>query len=506
MSIQVIANLIIHQMDPILFQSEISDLLAAWHVPGLAVAVIRNGQVILSEGYGVRNIANPSPVTSETLFRIGSCTKAFTVMALGMLVDTGKLDWDKPLKHYLPAFQMWDGFATERLTPRDLLCHRSGLPGHDMVWYASDFDQHEIFNRLRFLEPSCDLRSKFQYSNLMYEIAGLLVEEITGISWEEFIQQRIFDRLGMARSNFSIATTQQSVDFASPHYYYDGQVKVIPFLSQTSNPHGTGPAGNICSCTSDMLKWLQVHLNHGKYDDQTLVSEATLGEMHTPQIFMDDPTDRTCYGYEFSSYGLGWAMRSHKGHFLVEHDGMTDGFYVLTSFMPRDNTGVIALSNGDAYYNPVQENLVPNIVTYMLYDRLLGLQPTDWNALMHTAHAERAEVVSQYFEEQSTARHQVSAPPSHPIEAYLGDYEHPGYGVVSIIKAGDQIQMVFNGKLALPLEHCYYDIFEAVFEINGQRQKMAFLTDLEGNIAQIACRLDPNVKEIIFRRVSDKPE
>jgi CubicO group peptidase (beta-lactamase class C family) len=479
----------------------IEETLALWHVPGLAVAVIQDGQTILCEGYGLRHIGASLPVTSETLFPIASCTKAFTALALGLLVDAGKLDWDKPLKQYLPDFQMWDAFAAERLTPRDLLCHRSGLPGHDMLWYASNFDRREIFKRLRYLEPTCDLRSKFQYQNLMFAIAGLLVEEIAGASWEEFVQHNIFDRFGMVHSNFSTEITQQSPDFASPHLYRDGQLKSIPFLKQDARNHGTGPAGSICSCASDMARWLSFQLNHGKIGGQALVSEATLEEMHTPQIFMDDPTGRLRYGYEFTSYGLGWAMHSHRGHLLVEHDGMTDGFYGLVSFMPRHNIGVVALSNCDAYYNPVQDNLVPNIVAYTLYDRLLGLEPMDWNALMKSVHDERSEEFRNYVAEQAAANPTIQAPASHPIEAYLGDYEHPGYGRVSIQIAGERLRMVFNEKLTLPLEHCYYDIFEAIFEMNGQRQKMAFLTGLDGSIDQISCLLEPRVKEIIFKRI-----
>jgi CubicO group peptidase (beta-lactamase class C family) len=472
-----------------------------WHVPGLAIAVIKDGQVILCEGYGLRQIDTAAPVTSETLFPIASCTKAFTSLALGLLVEAGTLDWDTSLKHYLPTFKMWDSFATERLTPRDLLTHRSGLPGHDMLWYASTFDRREIFERLRYLEPSCDLRSSFQYQNLMYAVAGILVEEITGRSWEDFVQTQIFDRLGMHHSNFSTAAIQQSSDFASPHFYHEGQLEVMPFPQEDAARQGMVPAGGICSCASDMAKWLQVHLNHGKIGDQILISEGTLEQMHAPQIFVDDEVGRNKYGYEFTSYGLGWGMRAHKGQFLVEHDGMTDGFYSLVSFMPRHNMGVVALSNCDAYYSLVQNNLAPNIITYTLYDRLLGLESTDWNASMKMVCEERAAVVRQFLDAQSAAKPTVEAPASHPIHSYVGNYEHPGYGMVSIRKIGEKLQMVINEKLTLPIEHCYYDVFEVIFEMTGQRQKFSFLTDLEGNISQVACQLEPKVKEIIFTRV-----
>lgn len=475
--------------------------LELWHVPGLSLAVVKDGQLILCEGYGVRDLAGPAPVTPETLFPIASCTKAFTVMSLGLLIDAGQLDWDKPIRHYLPAFQMWDAFATEHLTPRDLLAHRSGLPGHDMMWYASNFDRREIFARLRYLEPTCGLRTNFQYQNLMYGVAGLLVEEITGIPWEDFVQKEIFDRLGMCSSNFSTTTTQGSSDFAGPHLYWNGRLTGIPFQKQDAKNHGTGPAGNICSCAADMAKWLRVHLDGGRMGDGVLISEGTLAQMHTPQIFFDDKEGRTRYGYEFTSYGLGWCLRSHKGQYLVEHDGMTDGFYSLAAFMPRHNMGVVALSNADAYYSPVQSNLAPNVIAYTLFDRLLGLEPADWNGLMKSGCEEREAALRQYLSEHAAAEAKVEAPPSHPLDAYLGEYSHPGYGVVSIEKAGENLRMVINGKLTLPLEHCYYDIFDAVFEAIEQRQKISFLTDLQGNIYQVVCAMEPKVKEITFTRV-----
>ena len=474
--------------------------LELWHVPGLAVAVVQDGRVTLCEGFGFRNIATHRPVTAATLFPIASCTKAFTAMIAGMLVDAGKLDWDRPVREYLPSFKLWDAFATEHMTMRDLLTHRSGLPGHDMLWYGSNFSRQEIFNRLRYLEPSRDFRSTFQYQNLMYVVAGMLEGEIAGTSWEQLIQTQIFDRLGMCQSNLSTKITQQSVDYATPYLYRDGQLKEIPFQKHDGRHSAIGPAGGICSCVSDLVKWLQFQLNQGKWCAQSLISQANLEQMHTPQIFVDDPLARNRYGYEFISYGLGWSMRAHKGRFLVEHDGMADGFYALTSMMPRHRLGIVALSNCDAYYNPVQSNLVPNIVAHTLYDRLLGLEPTDWNGLMKRVHDDLSDV-AKVNQEQAAFEGRISAPASHAIEAYLGDYEHPGYGVLSIRQVGDQLQAVINDKLTLPLEHCHYDIFEVYFEMADQRQKIAFFTDLQGDISHVACQMEPRVNESVFTRV-----
>jgi hypothetical protein len=250
-----------------------------------------------------------------------------------------------------------------------------------------------------------------------------------------------------------------------------------------------------------MAKWLQLQLSRGKIGEQSLVSEAALEQMHTPQIFTNDEEGRQRFGYEFSSYGLGWAVRSHKGQFLVEHDGMTDGFYTLTSFMPRHHVGVVVLSNADSYYSPVQSNLAPNVIAYTLYDRLLDLEPSDWNAALQAACDERAEMIRQYFEVQAAAGETVEAPAAHPLDAYAGEYSHPGYGVISVQKTGGGLRMVINDKLTLSLEHCCYDIFEAVFaEPVSQRQKISFQTDLQGKISQVVCGMEPRVKEIVFRR------
>ena len=258
------------------FEEFVLKTLELWHVPGLAVGVIKDGQIILCEGYGLRNITKNLLVTPDTLFPIGSCTKAFTAMSVGLLVDEGKLNWDKPVQEYLPTFKLQDTFASERMTPRDLLTHRSGLPRHDMMWYATNYDRQEIFNRLRYLEASRDFRYEFQYQNIMYMVAGLLVGEMVGTTWEKFIQTRIFDQLNMKNSNLSTTVTQNSPNFATPYLYRGGQIKDIPFFESDGEKATVGPAGNIVSCVSDMAKWLHLHANGGKLGEQQFISEANL--------------------------------------------------------------------------------------------------------------------------------------------------------------------------------------------------------------------------------------
>jgi CubicO group peptidase (beta-lactamase class C family) len=480
------------------FKEFVEKTLELWHVPGVAVGVIKDGEVILCEGFGLRNIAKNLPVTADTVFPIASCTKAFTAMCVGLLVDEGKLDWDKPVRDYMPDFKLKDTFATDHMTPRDLLTHRSGLPRHDLMWYASDFSRSEVFDRLQYLEPNRNFRYTFQYSNIMYMVAGLLVGKIVGTSWERFVQTRIFDRLGMDHSTLSTVVTQESPDFAAPYLYRDEQVKEIPFFEADGEKDAIGPAGNINSCVSNMAKWLCVHLNRGKIGEEQFISEGNLEQMHTPHIFVDDPQTRNRFGYEFTSYGLGWGMRSHKGHLLLQHGGAMDGFASFASLMSRDNVGVVVLSNADSHYNPV-----PNIVAYTIFDRLVGLESTDWNALFKPFYDESVEGEERSKKKSSTERN-VDAHPSHPVESYLGNYEHPGYGMISIKKADSGLQMVINDKLILSLEHYHYDIFEANIEKWDYRLKLSFSTDLKGNIACVAIQMEPLAKDVIYIRKPDK--
>ena len=472
----------------------IRQTLELWHVPGTAVAVVKDGQVILCEGFGLRNMSKDLPVTADTLFPIASCTKAFTAMSIGLLVDEGKLEWDKPLRDYLPTFKLQDNFASEHMTPRDLLCHRSGLLRHDLLWVASNFKRKEMFDRLRYLEPNRDFRSTYQYQNIMYMVAGFLVEEVSGMPWEDFVKQRIFDVVDMPRTNTSTSATQKDANHSRPYMFHHDQLKEIPFF-EADESRGTGPAGAIVSCVSEMARWLVVHTNGGKIGDKQFISAYNLAEMHKPHIFTDDVQERLRFGFEFSSYGLGWFMNSNKGQVLVWHSGHIDGFSSLVSFLPRHNLGVVVLSNGNGEY-------IPNTISYTIYDHLLGLEPTNWNAKYKELHDEILNAEDQ--SKQQTALEKRQVPPSHPIDDYLGEYEHPGYGIYSIRKYGDTLQLVANDKMVLALEYYHYDIFNATHETIYYPLVLSFNTDFKGNIAGFYTQLEPMVKKIYFTRLADR--
>ncbi|HZU03699.1 MAG TPA: serine hydrolase [Ktedonobacteraceae bacterium] len=461
-----------------------------WKLPGLAIAIVKDGKIILSQGFGKRNIAQDLEVTPNTLFPIGSCTKAFTTTIMGMLVDEGKLDWDTPVKQYLPTFKMYDPYVTERMTPRDLVTHRSGLPRHDLMWYHSTRSRQELFDRLQYLEPSKDFRSLWQYQNLMYMTAGYLAGEVAGQSWEDLVQKRLFDPLGMTSSNFSVITSRQTPDFALPYGEEKDEVKEKAFYDEFQ---AIAPAGAIVSNVVDMSKWLLFNLNKGKHGDAQLISEAQLTQIHTPQMVVSDPKKYTEIFY--ISYSLGWLVTSYRGHTMIQHGGGIDGFSALTTLLPDDNMGIVVLTNMEGC--PVH-----SIVTFNACERLLGLEATPWHERIKKEVAEM-KTAAEKSKEQSASGRVPETHLSHALDAYTGDFEHPGYGTLSIIRDEEQLKASFN-SMVFPLTHYHYDIFEATFERFGLQAKVSFSTNTKGDIDSLAIPFEPTVKEIIFKRVASK--
>jgi CubicO group peptidase (beta-lactamase class C family) len=472
------------------FDDFINATIQEWQLPGLAIAIVKDGEVVFSQGSGKRNVAQNLDVTPNTLFAIGSCTKAFTATALGLLVDEGKLEWDTPVRNYLPTFKLHDPVASERMTPRDLLAHRSGLPRHDRAWYNSPLSRQEIFDRLRYLEPSQDFRNLWQYQNLMYMTAGYLLEKVSGQTWEEFVQQRIFAPLGMTASNFSIAETKSRADFSLPYEDVNDEVQEIDFYERWQ---AIGPAGGINSSVEDMSKWLLFQLNKGKVGEQQIIAESQLAQIHTPQMVIPGPRRYT----ELSpaSYTLGWTAMTYRGHLLLQHGGNIDGFSALTTFLPDDNIGIVALSN--------KNNCpAPTVVTYNACDRLLGLDEIGWNERIGKEFREVMDVLKKgmepNFDDKVPDTH-----PSHNLDAYTGEFEHSSYGTIVVRREGEQLWLTLN-KLDAPLTHFHYDIFLVVVKRFFFSSKVHFFIGPKGEIESLSIALEPAVKEITFKRAASK--
>jgi CubicO group peptidase (beta-lactamase class C family) len=403
----------------------VSGQLAAWEVPGCAVAAVRDGEVVLAAGWGHRDQAAGTPVTRDTLFAIGSVTKAFTVAAVGALVDEGLLEWERPLQDYLPGLRLDDPVVTGRVTITDLLAHRSGLPRHDLAWLGPpDWSRADLVRRLRFLPLSRDLRQQFQYCNLGYLVAGHLVEVVSGVPWEEYVRSRLLTPLGMGRSNLSVGEMLADPDHATAYERRSGAVVPVPARPVTA----LAPAGAINSCAADMTRWLLAQLGAhvpGAPDGQPVMSPATVALQHTPHTLI--PEDPTFPATTRHAYGLGWAIGRYREHRIVEHSGGIDGFQAECMLLPDDGIGVIVLTNSSS-------SVMAPVVGYRVLDEFLGLEPLDWFGNFKPRFD---AAVGGMREARGVRRVVAGAALPRPRAAYAGDYEHPGYGVLSITADGD---------------------------------------------------------------------
>ncbi|HEV2351504.1 MAG TPA: serine hydrolase [Terriglobia bacterium] len=475
------------------FDQFVAQVMKDWKVPGVAVAIVKDGKLILAKGYGERDTHQHLPVTPQTLFAIGSISKSFTVTAMGMLVDEGKLDWDKPVRNYIPEFKMFDAVASEHMTPRDLITHRSGLPRHDMVWYSSNFSRADMVRRLRYLEPNKDFRSTYQYNNLMFVTAGYLVGRVAGTTWEEFVRRRILGPLGMKNTNYSVDVSQKSADFAMPYQNADGVVKDMPF----HNVDQIAPAGSINSNVDEMAQYLLFHLSKGMHGQTRLLSENSENQMQSPQ--MVEPSSERWKEIGLSTYGMALGVSDYRGHKFVSHGGAIDGFTAQLSFMPQDNIGAIVLANLDSNKDPL-----PIIVTYAIYDRLLGLEPTPWNQRFLDDEQKSKQSEEEAKKEGFTER-KPNTHPSHDLKDYVGKYMNPGYGIVKIEPDGEGFKFSLN-LLTSQLRHFHYDVFWVPPNPLDQMEKtkVQFFSDMNGDISSLSIPLEPHVKDIVFNRLPEQ--
>jgi CubicO group peptidase (beta-lactamase class C family) len=462
-----------------------------WRAPGLAIAIIQNGQVVLSEGLGVRDTTSGAPVTPDTLFAIGSCTKSFTTALLATLQESGALTFDAPVRSIIPTFKLKDAHATEHVTIRDMVTHRTGLPRHDLLWYNATFSREDMVQRLAFLEPSRELRETWQYNNLMFLTAGFVSEVVTGKTWEAGVMERLMTPLGMTASNFSVDASQQAADFAQPYEWRDDALRQMPFRNITQ----VGPAGSINSNLTDMIKWAGMHVSHGTWEGRRVLSRESVAELHRPQMIMSDASLHP----EIISigYAMGWMVHAYRGQVMVEHGGNIDGFSALVTLLPGKSTAVVALTN-------MNGSPLPRIVTYHAIDRLLEAGGKDWHA-QAIAQRNLAESAGKAAKANMASVRRADTRPSHEIAEYAGEFEHPGYGTLTILQEGGALSMTYN-RISAPLTHWHFDVFNAgknPTDPTFEDTKLLFETNLDGDIASIETIVDPMVKPVVFTRKAD---
>jgi len=466
-----------------------------WKVPGVAIAVVKDGKVIYAKGYGYRDLEKKLPVTPDTLFAIGSITKSFTSLTFGMLNDEGKVEWDRPVREMLPELAMSDPFANDHATPRDFFSHRSGLPRHDLLWYSSDFSRADLVNRIRYLKPTKDLRSNFQYNNLAIMTMGYLEGKITGLGWEGTVRTRIFSPLDMMHSNFAVADLEKSENHALAYEWRKDAVKLVPY----HNIDAIGPAGSINSSVNDMSHYLMFQLGDGTWQGKRLVSEGNLREMHNPQTALADPPQAVSFSeLGHHAYGFGWVVTSYRGHNLVWHNGGIDGFYALLSLLPDDHMGVVVLTN-------LPHGNIPDVLCYSVFDRLLSLDQLPWFERFKEREAKQKKEEDADKKTKSMDK-KPGTHPSHPLADYAGEYQNPGYGSLKITQQGDAFEAALNTMRPFPLQHYHYDIFQVPDDAEdtvAAGQRFQFHMSKQGDIETVASALEPALGEdIVFRRVA----
>lgn len=441
-----------------------------WKVPGVSVAVVRDHSVEYMKGFGVRDIRKPQPVTADTLFDIGSCTKAFTAAAIAILVDQGKMQWDAKVNTYLPFFHLQDPLADQYVTIRDLLTHRTGLPGAELMWYRSSLPADEIIRRLAYVKPTAGFRTTFQYQNMMYVAAGQAVGRASGTAWDQFVRANIFQPLGMTDSDTSAIAAQKSSDYATPHESNpDGSVKPIAWV----NIDNVGPAGSINSSARDMAQWLTFQLGDGTYNSKRLISTANMSAMHTPQMVIPPDGEIPTIFFPKStqlSYGLGWFIQQYRGHELILHAGDIDGFSTMVVLIPEIRTGYFVTINLSSSYRQV--------LSYEIADRLLHLPEYDWSAHFHKVEADlKAE------EKAGQAWQSKQLPGTHPsleLAAYAGKYRNSAYGEAQVATQKDGLAFHFH-DFSADLQHWQYDTFVA--SLDDSKTRLTFCLDANGNVA-----------------------
>ncbi|MDR3101555.1 MAG: serine hydrolase [Paraburkholderia sp.] len=475
-------------------KDEIDDLvhaaMAEWKVPGLALAVIRDGEVVRMAGYGVGDIQTRSPVSNDTQFLLCSLTKSFTVAGLGVLVDDGRLDWGRPVRDYLPEFRLHNDVSTERVTVLDLLCHHTGVPRHDWIHAPGDLSTRQILAALRYLEPNLDLRSAYQYQNLGYLVAGHVAERVAGVSWESLIADRLLEPLGFRHFGFSVESLAATSDHACPHVLDDGEARRANWSAIRALP-----AGGLNASVSDLAKWMECIMGDGKRDGRSILSERVIKQIAMPRVHAGKATFDVI---EDLHYGLGLQTGRYRGERVLMHTGSWLGWGTIMAMMPERKMGVAVLTNFEPSY-------AREVLVYSVLDRLCGYPRTDWFARFKAKH--REDLVQSILDSDAYKRsRRLNAPPTHPMDSYAGDFEHAAYGRISI--ANDAGTLVWSWRgLSGCLEHRHYNVFKVprqALALNPDGLPLTFCCNREGIIDRVVAPLEPRVPDIVFCRVGNE--
>lgn len=463
------------------FDAYVARAVRDWKVPGLAVVVVKDDSVVFAKGYGVRELNRPDAVDVGTRFAIGSTTKAMTAVALGMLVDDGKVRWDEPVVTYLPNFRLADPYATREVTVRDLLTHRAGLGNADLLWAGGDYTPAEVVRRVGTLAPAYSLRSGFIYQNVMYAVAGDVVQAASGMPWDAFLRARLFVPLGMTATEATLAALKEKPNVAAPHAEIDDTIRVIE--NRTVDP--VAPAGAVWSSVGDMARWMRFVLDSGRVGGKRLLSAAAYREILSPQVVAPPamyPTMRVVRPH-FFTYGLGWFLHDYAGEAVAMHTGSIDGMSAIIGLLPDRRVGVYVLANLD-------HAELRHALMYRVFDAYRSGgddagRVRDWSAELLTLYG-RLHTEALAAERRQEQRRVAGTRPSLPLARYVGTYANSTFGDVVVRARDGVLHLVFGHGYAGPLEHWHYDTFRARWADRRTRPSaVVFAPDGGGGVAEV---------------------
>ena len=428
-----------------------------WNVPGLAIGIVHKGQLVFVKGYGVRDVATKAPVDTQTIFAIASTTKAITAAALGMLVDEGKVRWDDPVTKHLPSFAMYDPWATREVTVRDLITHRGGLPNADYLWTHGDNSRDEVIRRIRFIKPTYSFRGGYVYHNVMYTVAGAVIEAASGLTWDEFLKRRIFQPLGMTQSVTTLVEAKTRANRAEPHGRQNDTLRV----SGNSLADGIGPAGSVWSSVADMTRWVKFLLDTGKVNGKPLLTPQTWAELFRPATILPPWNDRSAPQLRmskphFRSYALGWFQQDYMGRQVDFHTGSLTGMIAINGLIREEGIGVYIISNTSSE--------IRHPLMFKVFDTFLGAPARDWSGEMLSM--QRADDARDSTNAQPQNQRVEGTKPSLALERYAGTFVDPDslYPPITITNENGALRYRLGTTQAGTLEHWQFDSFRVVWD------------------------------------------
>jgi CubicO group peptidase (beta-lactamase class C family) len=476
------------------FDAYMEKVLKDWNAPGIGVGVVVNDQLVFAKGYGYRDYEKKLPFTPTTLCPIASNTKLFTAVSAGMLVEEGKLTWDKPIRQSVPAIQFYNDELNNTVTLHDMLSHRTGITRHDTIWYKSEFTRKELFDRLKYLEPQQPIRQMFLYNNMMYAATGYVIELQSGKPWEQFVRERILTPLAMDSTVYSIPDMVKHPDHGVPFTEKRDSFEIyrIPYYEEQQ---GIGPAGAIISNIEEMSHWLSALMNEGKYKGRQVLPAAVLKATLEPSIALPNTLGESKGYWEIlnAAYGMARETAAYRGHLITFHGGDIDGFHSQVSFLPNDHIGVIVFVVGD-HCAPLY-----NIVSYNVYERLLGMEVTPWSERRLDMRL-KDKRAGKEARAKAGADQVKDTKPSHALADYAGGYENPAYGILQIGLKDNQLRFDFH-QMQFPMTHFHYDRFDTPDDERYGKWSVNFRTNPQGDVDQAVMSLDE--AEAVFTR---KPE